>query len=78
MANVHFIGAGQMAEAIIRASLKAGMLRAEEISLEDIDPNRIALLSERYGLTHPREDVLREAALVVLGIRPQDDLQSVA
>lgn len=78
MANVHFIGAGQMAEAIIRASLKAGTLRAQEISLEDIDPNRIALLSERYGLTHPREDVLREAALVVLGIRPQDDLQSVA
>ncbi|MEF3091074.1 pyrroline-5-carboxylate reductase family protein [Raoultella scottii] len=79
MANVHFIGAGQMAEAIIRASLAAGTLRAEEISLEDIDSGRIAALTERYGLVQQqREDVLREAALVVLGIRPQDDLSSVA
>lgn len=69
MANVHFIGAGQMAEAIIRASLAAGTLRAEEISLEDIDPGRIAALAERYGLARkpPREDALREAELVVLG-----------
>ena len=43
MAKVHFIGAGQMAEAIIRASLSAGTLRSQDISLEDIDPNRIAL-----------------------------------
>lgn len=80
MANVHFIGAGQMAEAIIRASLAAGTLRAEEISLEDIDPGRIAALAERYGLARkpPREDALREAELVVLGIRPQDNLSSVA
>lgn len=81
MAKVHFIGAGQMAEAIIRASLAAGTLRAQDISLEDIDPNRIVLLTERYGLAQGRQDgeqQLREAALVVLGIRPQDDLASVA
>ncbi|ARD63006.1 pyrroline-5-carboxylate reductase [Kosakonia radicincitans DSM 16656] len=80
MANVHFIGAGQMAEAIIRASLETGKLRAEEISLEDIDAGRIALLTERYGLVQERqsEHVLREASLVVLGIRPQDDLVGVA
>jgi pyrroline-5-carboxylate reductase len=80
MAKVHFIGAGQMAEAIIRASLASGTLRAEEISLEDIDSRRIALLAERYGLARkqPGEEAVREAALVVLGIRPQDDLASVA
>lgn len=80
MAKVHFIGAGQMAEAIIRASLSAGTLRSQDISLEDIDPNRIALLTERYGLAPERQNGqrLHEAALVVLGIRPQDDLASVA
>ena len=80
MAKVHFIGAGQMAEAIIRASLAAGTLRSQDISLEDIDPNRIALLTERYGLAPERQNGqrLHEAALVVLGIRPQDDLASVA
>lgn len=80
MVKVHFIGAGQMAEAIIRASLATGTLRADEISLEDIDSSRIVLLAERYGLVQkkPREEAVREAALVVLGIRPQDDLTSVA
>ncbi|MCL5500873.1 pyrroline-5-carboxylate reductase [Escherichia coli] len=80
MAKVHFIGAGQMAEAIIRASLAAGTLRAQDISLEDIDPDRIALLSDRYGLAQARqrEHLPGKAALVVLGIRPQDDLASVA
>ena len=34
MAKVHFIGAGQMTEAIIRASLSNGTLRADAISLE--------------------------------------------
>ncbi|MDK8009003.1 NAD(P)-binding domain-containing protein, partial [Escherichia coli] len=33
MARIHFIGAGQMAEAIIRASLSHGALRADAISL---------------------------------------------
>lgn len=31
MAKIHFIGAGQMAEAIIRASLSNGALRADAI-----------------------------------------------
>ena len=35
MAKVHFIGAGQMTEAIIRASLSNGTLRADAISLEE-------------------------------------------
>nr|VUD34026.1 pyrroline-5-carboxylate reductase [Raoultella sp. NCTC 9187] len=57
---------------------RRGPLRAEEISLEDIDPGRIAALAERYGLARkpPREDALREAELVVLGIRPQDNCRA--
>lgn len=76
MAKVHFIGAGQMAEAIIRASLNNGMLRAEEISLEDIDGTRVDYLQNLYSLPEGRG--LTDASLVVLGIRPQDDLAAVA
>ncbi|PXW44007.1 pyrroline-5-carboxylate reductase [Klebsiella oxytoca] len=76
MANVHFIGAGQMAEAIIRASLSNGTLRAGEISLEDIDGARVDYLQNLYSL--PSGDGLTDASLVVLGIRPQDDLAAVA
>jgi len=76
MAKVHFIGAGQMTEAIIRASLSNGTLRADAISLEDIDSARIEALHSRYRLSG--DGGLSEASLLVLGIRPQDDLAAVA
>ena len=76
MAKIHFIGAGQMAEAIIRASLSNGTLRADAISLEDIDSARIEALHSRYRLSG--DGGLSEASLLVLGIRPQDDLAGVA
>lgn len=80
MANVHFIGAGQMAEAILRASLNADTLAPDAVSLEDIDAQRVAILAARYGLsaTQPSDKGIRGAQLVVLGIRPQDDLAGVA
>lgn len=76
MTRVHFIGAGQMAEAIIRASLSHGALRADAISLEDIDSARVEALRARYRLSG--DGGVNEAALLVLGIRPQDDLAGVA
>ncbi|WP_455812832.1 pyrroline-5-carboxylate reductase family protein [Pseudomonas graminis] len=79
MTQVHFIGAGQMAEAIVRASLSAGSLRAEAVSLEDIDAARVDLLQQRYQLGERNTtQALSHASLVVLGIRPQDDLAAVA
>ena len=76
MTRVHFIGAGQMAEAIIRASLSNGTLRADAISLEDIDSARVEALRARYRLSGAGG--VNEASLLVLGIRPQDDLAGVA
>ena len=76
MAKVHFIGAGQMAEAIIRASLSNGALHADAISLEDIDSARVEHLYAHYRLSGNGD--VSEASLLVLGIRPQDDLAAVA
>lgn len=76
MAKIHFIGAGQMAEAIIRASLSNGALRADAISLEDIDSARAEHLYAHYRLSG--DGGVNEASLLVLGIRPQDDLAGVA
>jgi pyrroline-5-carboxylate reductase len=64
-----------MAEAIIRASLSHGALRADAISLEDIDSARVELCA-RYRLSG--DGGVNEASLLVLGIRPQDDLAGVA
>lgn len=80
MSHIHFFGAGQMAEAIIRAALQRHTIAAGEVTLSDIDPARIALLRQRY---HLNDDLSESAALgaaqyIVLGVRPQDDLAAVA
>lgn len=80
MSQIHFIGAGQMAEAIIRAALNNGKLARDQITLDDIDTARIAALQERYQLTSRLrgEEALAAADYIVMGVRPQDDIASVS
>ncbi|TKI07899.1 pyrroline-5-carboxylate reductase family protein [Martelella alba] len=80
MSHIHFIGAGQMAEAIIRAALKRGAISSDAVSLSDIDPERIATLETRYqlGQTPDLPDALAAADYIVMGVRPQDDIAGVA
>lgn len=52
MSQIHFIGAGQMTEAIIRAALKREAVNPDAITLSDIDPERVATLNARYGLSN--------------------------
>ncbi|NDL63709.1 pyrroline-5-carboxylate reductase family protein [Acerihabitans arboris] len=76
MMKVHFIGAGQMVEAIVRAAVNNGKLRGGDISIEDIDPARVSLLTGKYGVAASKS--LAGADLVVIAVRPQDNLGAVA
>lgn len=79
MASIHFIGAGQMAEAIIRAAIKSGNFSGENIGIEDIDPQRTALINEKYRLfSDNTSNALSQADLIVIAVRPQDDIDAVA
>jgi pyrroline-5-carboxylate reductase len=80
MSHIHFIGAGQMAEAIIRAALNQQVITPGEITLADIDKNRITRLCERYNLNtslSPKA-AISKANYIVIGVRPQDDIRAVA
>ncbi|MFP1723104.1 pyrroline-5-carboxylate reductase family protein [Lonsdalea quercina] len=80
MSQIHFIGAGQMAEAIIRAALNSGKLAHDAVTLEDIDASRISTLTERYQLTSALSEdaALKNADYIVMGVRPQDDIAAVS
>ncbi|ACS85628.1 pyrroline-5-carboxylate reductase family protein [Musicola paradisiaca] len=80
MSHIHFIGAGQMAEAIIRAAIRRQAVSAGEITLSDIDPQRVLTLRERYQLTNPLSEhgAIAGADYIVMGVRPQDDIAAVA
>lgn len=77
--RIHFIGGGQMTEAIIRAIVRKQAAAADFISVADINEARSRLLNERYGVQAPaaQETAIANADLIVIAVRPQDDLAGV-
>lgn len=79
MSQIHFIGAGQMVEAMIRATLQRTPAGTFTMTVEDIDPARVTTLQSRYQLpVLSADDALAQADYVVMGVRPQDDIAGVA
>jgi pyrroline-5-carboxylate reductase len=69
-----FIGAGQMAEAIVRGVLNAGLFAPDAITLTDVRPERLRHLGDALGV---RGEASNRAAVargdvVVLAVKPQD------
>jgi pyrroline-5-carboxylate reductase len=77
--DIHFIGGGKMAEAMIRALIANQTVPAGQISVTDVDKQRIQLLSETYGIRSnlQLEEALAVTDFIVIAVRPQDDLPSL-
>ena len=73
-ANIGFLGAGAMGEALIRGILQAGLVRPGQIKVYDIRASRLKELALRYGLeTVPgREKLVSTADIIILAIKPQN------
>jgi pyrroline-5-carboxylate reductase len=72
MKTVAFIGAGNMAEAIIRGVLHAGLFKPDALIASDVAPARRLLMAEKYGIRTTSENLQasEEADCVVLGVKP--------
>jgi pyrroline-5-carboxylate reductase len=73
MSTIGFIGSGNMAEALIRGIVTAGVYRPQDVSISDIRPQRLQELAGKYGVV-PRESnvqVVERAETVVLSVKPQ-------
>ena len=68
-----FLGTGNMAEALLKGILRAGVFRAESIWGSDPRKSRCDVIKERYGIgvTTHNIDVVRKASIVVLSVKPQ-------
>ncbi len=70
--KVVFIGAGNMAEAIVSGMVAADFCAPEKIIMTDIRPEHLADLSEEYGVTTSvNNGVVENAEIVVLAVKPQ-------
>ena len=69
-----FIGAGKMAEAMLADILAGGVLSSDSVLACDVSEERRKLMAEKYGtrVTADAREVVKEASLVVLAVKPQD------
>ncbi len=68
-----FIGAGNMAGALIRGLIKSGLYKPEELAASDTDRARLKSLSEATGIRGMDSNIslVRESTAVVLAVKPQ-------
>ncbi len=71
--KIAFIGAGNMATALIRGLLKAGAARPEDVIAADPHPEQLARLSSEFGIATAADNRAAAALadLVVLSVKPQ-------
>jgi len=71
--RIGFIGAGRMAEALIRGVVSAGALRPEAIQAYDVDAGRLQTLAAELGIVPAagNAEAARGADLVVLATKPR-------
>jgi pyrroline-5-carboxylate reductase len=71
--KIVFIGAGNMAEAIVAGIVRQNVVEAGEVCVTDIDEARLNHFSEQYGVGHSTDNAaaVADADVVVLSIKPQ-------
>jgi len=82
MSTIGFVGAGNMAEALIKGIIAANIYARHEVFVSDIRAERAIFVANKYGLVMARTnaDVAAQAETIVLSVKPQnmaEALQSI-
>lgn len=78
MQSVGFIGAGNMAEAIVSGLIRKALIRGREISVCDIKPERTCHMKDAYGVevAPSASELARGRDTIILAVKP-DQVQKV-
>ena len=73
MDTIGFIGAGNMAEALIKGIISSGLYPPESIMAADIRGERLEFLAKEYRIRTTRDNaaLVAESVTVVLSVKPQ-------
>ena len=71
--KIGFIGSGNMAEAIIKGVIRAGVVSPQDILSSDVSEDRRRLFSDSFSIiTTPNNlELVSQAEIIVLAIKPQ-------
>jgi len=67
-----FLGSGNMAEAIIKGVLDAGLFKPVSLIASDLSDQRLKMIGEKYAVrtTPSNREAVREGDIVILGMKP--------
>ena len=70
---VGFVGGGNMATALIKGLLAAGVYRADQVWASDVDAPKLAALRRRFkvGVTNDNAALVHGSKLIVIAVKPQ-------
>jgi pyrroline-5-carboxylate reductase len=70
---IGFLGAGNMAGALILGLIQSEAVAADRILASDVKKERLAQLSKEYGIKVTRDNhaLVRDSAVIVLSVKPQ-------
>ena len=73
MATIGFIGSGNMAEALIKGIIRAGVYLPQDILISDVLPDRLDMLVEKYGVQRAQDNgaLASTADTIILSVKPQ-------
>ena len=82
MSTIGFVGAGNMAEALVKGIIAANIYARQQVFVSDIRPERVIFVANKYGLVVARTnaEIAERAETIVLSVKPQnmdEALQSI-
>ncbi len=71
--NITFIGAGNMAEAIVAGIVNQRLVNAADVCVTDISEERLGLFESKYGVetSSSNASAVAQADVIVLAVKPQ-------
>lgn len=68
-----FMGAGNMAEAILKGLLQSGLVPARQVCMTELNADRRLWMIEKYGvrIEHQVSLLIEDADIIVLAVKPQ-------
>src|SRR4051794_24866237 len=71
--RIAFVGAGNMAEALIKGLVASGKVRPDDIAASDRRLDHLGVIAQKYGIIAAPDNRtgVENAAIVVLAVKPQ-------
>lgn len=77
--KIGFLGAGNMAQAIMKGMIESGVASADNILASNRTPGKLQKLSDQYKIQtmDTNESLVENADIVILAVKPQDLLTAI-